>query len=389
MFRFIALLPILAVAAHTASTRREAHHPQSIGTNEVALCTNDMLSKYVACSGCEIKAGLTSQSEAQGLVDCSDNVLTTVLCAQRTLHLAKMPDIRLAQLPSTLMAQPQRREAPCRFNCVPSSVARVQQQNSRGVTKRMGLGLPQSHFDRPESHSPACQWDSGLTVDIKVGFGAKRLDGQFDGSAPYSAVPYDCIRHVRLRGAAQAVGSGQRSGGRRNRAGGLWKRGGGRRDRVGGLRRRRAGGSWRRQQAARRRQAAQAAGGVQAAVGTGSRNGRRRWRTARRQRAPRRWGATQVAGTGGRVPAAAAVADGGTGGQREVATSIPHLMTQRQTSAMRLEDDAVVIPLMPLVPLELRESHFFGQKWDSAIKNGTGRVPVPLFSYILKIRHGQ
>ncbi|KAJ7212614.1 hypothetical protein GGX14DRAFT_393514 [Mycena pura] len=50
---------------------------------------------------------------------------------------------------------------------------------SRGVTKTVGLGLAQSHFDGAESHSPACQWDSGLMVDIKVGFGATRLDGQF------------------------------------------------------------------------------------------------------------------------------------------------------------------------------------------------------------------
>ncbi|KAJ7218675.1 hypothetical protein GGX14DRAFT_390441 [Mycena pura] len=41
----------------------------------------------------------------------------------------------------------------------------------RGVTKAVGLGLAQSHFDGAESHSPACQWDSGLMVDIKVGFG--------------------------------------------------------------------------------------------------------------------------------------------------------------------------------------------------------------------------
>src|ERR1700761_3404488 len=49
----------------------------------------------------------------------------------------------------------------------------------RGITKTVGLGLAQSHFDGAESHSPACQWDSGLMVDIKVGFGATRLDGQF------------------------------------------------------------------------------------------------------------------------------------------------------------------------------------------------------------------
>ncbi|KAJ7218379.1 hypothetical protein GGX14DRAFT_594720 [Mycena pura] len=48
-----------------------------------------------------------------------------------------------------------------------------------GVTKTVGLGLAQSHFDGAESHSPACQWDSGLMVDIKVGFGATQLDGQF------------------------------------------------------------------------------------------------------------------------------------------------------------------------------------------------------------------
>src|ERR1700761_7276704 len=52
-------------------------------------------------------------------------------------------------------------------------------ESQGGITKTVGLGLAKSHFDGVESHSPACQWDSGLMVDIKVGFGATRLDGQF------------------------------------------------------------------------------------------------------------------------------------------------------------------------------------------------------------------
>ncbi|KAJ7196429.1 hypothetical protein GGX14DRAFT_403381 [Mycena pura] len=62
---------------------------------------------------------------------------------------------------------------------------------------------------------------------------------------------------------------------------------------------------------------------------------------------------------------------------------------QRQKSAMGLKDDAAVLPLMPSVPLELRESHFFRPKIGLGHQKWDWGVPVPLFSYILTHRLGK
>ncbi|KAJ7218627.1 hypothetical protein GGX14DRAFT_560976 [Mycena pura] len=82
MFRFIALLSILSVAAHTVSGSllvRQADCATSceaLGTSSQAaggdlskLCTQDIVNQYAACYSCEVKSGDLTQSDAQDIIN--------------------------------------------------------------------------------------------------------------------------------------------------------------------------------------------------------------------------------------------------------------------------------------------------------------------------------
>ncbi|KAF7332908.1 hypothetical protein MVEN_02396300 [Mycena venus] len=91
MFRFIALLPILSVAAHTGNSFRLARQTtaadcttpckaltDSLPTgqdagNLASICTNTIASNYQACYSCEVKTSAIPQQSAQQTIDAYVN----------------------------------------------------------------------------------------------------------------------------------------------------------------------------------------------------------------------------------------------------------------------------------------------------------------------------
>ncbi|KAJ7021016.1 hypothetical protein C8F04DRAFT_1274257 [Mycena alexandri] len=88
MFRILALLPILAVAAHTGNpgrfnlarqtTAADCTAPCQTLSNSLssaatgglaAICTNDILNNYGACYGCQVKSAGLPQVGAQQVID--------------------------------------------------------------------------------------------------------------------------------------------------------------------------------------------------------------------------------------------------------------------------------------------------------------------------------
>jgi len=87
MFRVLALLPILSVAAHTVNSLRlnvvrqdpvaDCSTPctaltdsiSASGTGVGAICNNNVLNNYVGCYDCEVKIGGMTQQAAQQTVD--------------------------------------------------------------------------------------------------------------------------------------------------------------------------------------------------------------------------------------------------------------------------------------------------------------------------------